>query len=170
MSWEENRRQRKIKWSKWLDGMAPPGIGTDGEIGYFVSGLIFALFMSLEFFFNYNEAYSEFYDQIDSVGYVVDFTEVLGGSLDWFYLYSIIVLCMVIRYYLYYRKDSKSIYLMKRLPNRFELHKRAWALPLLGMLVTLLAAFVVLVIYFVIYMTVIPKGFIAPEQWQKIWR
>ncbi len=168
MSWEENRRQRKIKWSKWLDGMAPPGIGTDGEIGRYLSGLVFALLMSIEFFFNYSK--EEVHDQIMSVGYVPDFTEVLGGSLDWFYLYSFIVLCMVIRYYWYYQKDSKSIYLMKRLPNRFEFHKRAWTLPLLGMLVTLLVAFVVLVIYFVIYMIVTPNGFIAPGQWQKIWR
>ena len=170
MNREEKRRQRKMKWSKWLDSMAPPGIGTDWEIGRYLSGLTFALIMSFQFFGNYNEAYSEFCDQMAKQAYIADFAEVLGGSLDWFYLYSVIVLCMVVRYYLYYRKDSKSIYLMKRLPNRFELHKRAWALPLLGMLVTLLAAFVVLVVYFEIYMIVTPRVYIAPEQWQKIWR
>jgi len=51
-----------------------------------------------------------------------------------------------------------------------ELHKRAWTLPLLGIGITLLAAFLVMLLYFWIYLLVTPQECIAPGQWQRIWR
>ena len=57
MNQENKRRMRRIKWSRWIDGMAPPGIGTDREIGGYISGLVLLVMLSaFDFFDNYNEA------------------------------------------------------------------------------------------------------------------
>ena len=101
---------------------------------------------------------------------MIDFVTVLGDSMQGFFLYCFLMLAIVVWHYLYYHYETKSIYLMKRLPNRVEIHKRAWTLPMLGVAATLLAAFVMLVLYFEIYMIATPKQCITPEQWLKIWR
>jgi len=56
------------------------------------------------------------------------------------------------------------------LKNPMEIHRRAWVIPLIGIMVTLLIAFVVMVLYFEFYMIVTPKQCIAPGQWREIWR
>ena len=167
---------REIKWEKWIDSVAPPGIGTDWEIRAYISGLVLLFLLSFQFFGDYNEAYSELYQwknghQVLREGAMMaDFAVVLGDSLRSFFLYAFVNLGVVIWHYRYYHYGTKSIYLMKRLPNRMEIHKRAWTLPLLGAVGSLLAAFAILVLYFEIYMIVTPKQCIAPGQWQNIWR
>lgn len=176
MQQENKRRMREIKWEKWIDSVAPPGIGTDREIGTYISGLVMFLVFSFSFFGNYNEAFSELYHwknghQVLREGAVMkDFITLVEGSLGGFVWYSISMLFVVVWHYMYYHYGTKSIYLMRRLPNRMEIHKRAWTLPLLGAAGSLLAAFVILVFYFEIYMIVTPKQCIAPGQWQNIWR
>lgn len=176
MNREEQRRTRRIQLSRWIDSMAPPGIGTDWKLSWYFIGLVLVFLPSLRFIGNYNDAFSELYQwefdkQVLIKGVVMkDFVTVLGDSLQSFFLYCLVLLGAVAWHYIYYHYKTKSIYLMKRLPNRFELHKRAWTLPLVGIVVTLFVAFVLLVIYFEIYMLVTPKQCIAPGQWSKIWR
>ncbi|MCC8123342.1 MAG: hypothetical protein LIO58_07365 [Oscillospiraceae bacterium] len=99
-----------------------------------------------------------------------DFAAILGNQL----LVLIVVAALVfaaasLMHYAYYHSGSKSIYLMRRLPNRFELHRRCLLMSLLSALVFVLVALVLLVIYFAIYMTVTPEVCLMPDQWQKIW-
>lgn len=161
---------------KFLNDFAPPGIGTDKELKCFIGGLMGAWALSLRFFKNYAEASALLYydpgtKRVVTEGAVMtDFTVVLGDSLICFKVLCVFFLCVVAWHYLYYRLDGKSIYLMKRLPNRWEIHKRAWTLPMLAVLATLAAAFVMLLFYYEIYMIATPKQCIAPGQWQNIWR
>lgn len=176
MMQEIKNKSRKDRFMKFLDDFAPPGIGTDKELGRFILWLVVAWFFSFGFFKNYAEARALLYHvqgtrRVLIEGAVMtDFSVLLGDSLQCFGFLSILLLSVVIWHYLYYRQGSKSIYLMKRLPNRWEIHKRAWTLPLLAIAVTLMAAFLVLLFYFEIYMIATPKQCIAPGQWRNIWR
>ena len=71
--------------------------------------------------------------------------------------------------YASFRQGSKNIYLMKRLPSRWELHRRCILLPALGMVGSLVMGFTLLMIYFAIYMLVTPDRCLPPDQWQKLW-
>lgn len=160
-----------------VENLAPPGIGTDREVGGFFSGLVVALFFSFGFFGRYSEARAGLFHiqngkRILMEGAVMpQFSEILGNSLNSFFLYGGIMLFVVIWHYVYYYQGgSKSIYVMKRLPNRWEIHKRAWLLPLLAAVVVVIAAFAVLIVYFEIYMIATPEQCILPGQWQGIWR
>jgi len=176
MMQEIKNKSLKERFTKFLDDFAPPGIGTDKELSGFIGGLLGSWALSLRFFINYREARELLYHiqngkRVLIEGAVMtDFSVVLGNSLMCFKVFCVFLLCVVVWHYLYYRSDSKSIYLMKRLPNRWEIHKRAWILPLLAIAATLLAALVVMLLYYWIYMVATPKQCIAPGQWQNIWR
>ena len=168
----------KQKLSMFFIKNAPPGMDTDRLVGGYFSGLVSMLVLSLfRFFGHYKTAYEELFvwtagnKKVLRPGAVMqDFVEIKGDDLQPFFLYCIFLLAVVIWNYLYYYQGSRSIYLMKRLPSRTELHRRAWVLPLLAVVATLFFTFLVLVLYFEVYMIVTPGECITPGQWQNIWR
>lgn len=172
----ENNRTGKHKVSDFLTKNAPPGFDTDKEVRMYITGLVLMLVFSLNFFWDYYDAYDALFhwvkeEKVLLTGVVMqNFSEILGDNLRGFYLYCIVIAVMVLQHYWYYYQGSKSIYVMKRLKNPMEIHRRAWVIPLLGIVVTLLIAFVVMMLYFEFYMIVTPKQCIAPGQWQNIWR
>jgi uncharacterized membrane protein YqhA len=86
-----------------------------------------------------------------------------------FLILALCMLALIVYHYAYHYQGSKSIYLMKRLPNRWEMHRRCITLPLLAALICLIAAIAFLLIYFGIYMVFTPKECLTLGQWQKIW-
>lgn len=171
-----NNISLKDRFMKFLDDFAPPGIGTDKELSGFIGGLMGAWLLSHRFFKNYSEARALLYHDPGTKRVLIegavmtDFSILLGDSLISFQVFAVFFLSVVIWHYLCYRQGSKSIYLMKRLPNRWEIHKRAWTLPLLAVAATVAVAFIVMLFYYWIYMVATPKQCIAPGQWQNIWR
>ena len=98
-----------------------------------------------------------------------DFTEILDRSLWGFLVAIIAALALIGVHYACHYQDSKSIYTMRRLPNRWELHRRCLTLPLLAAAVYLILAFVILLIFYAVYMNLTPDVCLTPGQWQKIW-
>ena len=176
MMQEIKNKSLKDRFMKFLDDFAPPGIGTDRELRGFTGGLAAACALSFGFFKNYKEARDLLYHWVGNRRVLIegavmtDFSALLGDSLISFQVVAVFFLSVVVWHYLYYCQGSKSIYLMKRLPNRWEIHKRAWTLPLLAVVATVAAAFVVMLFYYWIYIVATPKQCIAPGQWQNIWR
>ena len=87
-----------------------------------------------------------------------------------FGLVLIVTLSFISTHYSYHYRESKSIYLMRRLSDPWELHRRCLTLPVVGVGLALLVAFVLLMLYFAVYMGVTPEECLTPHQWQKIWR
>lgn len=73
-------------------------------------------------------------------------------------------------HYAYHYGATKSVYTMRRLPDRFELHRRCLTLPLAFALGILAFGFLLLLINYWVYMRFTPAECIAPGQWTKIWR
>lgn len=175
------KNEQEVRKKRWfpeiMKRFAPPGMDMDRMVNGYLTGLFLMLLFSVEYFERYQNAWRGLFywpdegEKVLILGAVMpDFVELLGESLRGFFLYCLVLLVVVVWNYLYYYQGSRSIYLMKRLPNRFELHKRAWVLPVAAVGITLLAALVVLVLYFEFYMIVTPKACITPGQWQSIWR
>lgn len=72
-------------------------------------------------------------------------------------------------HYLYHYRDGRSIYLMRRLPDRWELHRRCLFLPLAGLLAVGILSLALAVGYFFLYRWAIPEGLIPGPEWQGIW-
>lgn len=98
-----------------------------------------------------------------------DMGTLIGSALVGFLIIALCMLAMIVYHYAYHLQDSKSIYLMRRLPNRWELHRRCLTLPLLAIVICLLVAVILLLIYYGIYTIATPGECLTPHQWQKIW-
>ena len=86
------------------------------------------------------------------------FRVLLGNGLAGFAITALVMLLFSIYHYLYHFQDSKSIYLMRRLPRRWELHRRCLTLPVAAAVLSLAAAMVMQGFYFGIYLVFTPKG------------
>lgn len=77
-------------------------------------------------------------------------------SLDGFLVFYLVMLGMIVYHYLYYYQGSKAIYLMRRLPDKWEMHRRNVTLPLAAIMIGLLTEVVVLLVYYGIYVICTP--------------
>lgn len=100
---------------------------------------------------------------------MTDFGVLVNDTLWGFVLLAVCMLCMAVFRYAYFYRDSKSICLMRRLPDRWELHRRCLALPLAAVAVCLLAASLVLLADLAVYYAFTPGECLTPHQWQKLW-
>ncbi len=102
----------------------------------------------LTFLSRYHEARRALYDYVRQDGGMIPVlnTErviapfapmVLGTPLLGFGVFLLMMALQVLRHYRYHSQDSMSIYLMRRLPDRWELHRRCWTVPVLACLAEL---------------------------------
>lgn len=161
----------RINWNRY----GPPGLEIITERNYFLGGLGLSGVFSLGYLFKLAGEISDlyYYDgqiKILREGVVMpDFVEVLGNSLTGFWILCLCMLAVAAYHYASHWQGSKSIYVMRRLPKRMEMHRRCLTLPAVGVVVSVIAAFLVMAIYYGIYMLAVPEACLAPWQWQKIW-
>lgn len=153
----------------------PPGLDPAQELGWFAGGLGISLLYSLGFLIRYDNEYQSlfvwdgFMKTLDTSAVMPDFVQILGGSLNGFLILALCMVAVAVYHYSYYYQGSKSIYLMRRLPSRWELPRRCLTLPLLGIITCLCIALLLLLIYYAVYMKFTPQACLAPQQWQKLW-
>ena len=158
-----------------LERLAPPGYPIGRERSIFLLGAALAFLYSLFFFSSFNNALDALYQHVGRKRILIpgatmpDFKVLLGSFLSGFYVLAGLSVLLAALHYSYFYQESKSIYLMKRLSNPWELHLRCWTLPILGALCSLLLAFLVLLLYFAIYMIATPEPCLTPDQWLKLW-
>lgn len=157
---------------------APPGADLRPQWRVFFLGTGLSFLYSLGFIFRCFDAWNELYVYQASTdsrvlragAFMPDFFQLLDGAMLGFGLLALIMLGFCMVYYAYHRQESRSIYLMRRLPNRWELHRRCLSLPLLGAAASILAAALLVVVYYGIYRLVTPAQCFRPGQWEMIWR
>lgn len=150
----------------------PPGFPIHTEFGVWLGGMIFSVLYSFSFFASFSETKKilSIHQELQQETIMPDFVDILDISLAGFLVMAFCMLIFIFIHHVYYYQGSKSIYLMRRLPTRFELIKRNITLPILAAVSCLLIAFLFLLIYFAYYMLATPKDWLMPDQWQKIWR
>ena len=158
-----------------LERYAPAGIRLDAELKGIAAGLIISALYSLSALLRYAGCRNDLFEVRRGVrtlraGAVMpDFSEVLGNALLGFLIVAACMAALLVWHYAYHMQGSKSIYLMRRIPQRWELLRRCAALPGLGALACLAAAAALLLLYYLIYTAATPKECLTPGQWQKLW-
>ena len=76
---------------------------------------------------------------------------------DGFCVLFVVLVAMIIYHYCTYYQGSKSIYLMKRLPDKWELYKRCVHLPMIAMIVEIITIVGVMSLYYGIYLIFTPQ-------------
>lgn len=106
-----------------------------------------------------------FADLITSQGHVSNwFSEPVFFHFLFLFLGAIL---LAVYNYSGFRNGSKSHYLMRRLPDRWEYHRRCLTLPLLTILAGLVLIPVLLGLYYAIYIHFTPEQCLQPDQWER---
>lgn len=144
----------------------PPGMDMEAEKWFFGLGMCGAFFYSWTFIWRYLQARSELYrfaglftrpSELVPNGTIETFLSLLGNALIGFEFVAIGMIGFAIMHYRYFWQGSKTIYLMKRLPNKMELIKRVWTVPFIAIGACIVAALVLLALYYGLYLIATPK-------------
>jgi len=159
-----------------LSRHAPLGFRVQEEVKRFWGGCFCATAFSLiTFITNFNDELDKLYYKNGSNRTLIpgaimpDFVEIFGRSHWGFLVVIVVALALIGVHYAYHYQGSKSIYTMRRLPSRWELHRRCLTLPLVAIAIYLIMAFAILFIFYTAYMNITPDVCLTPGQWQKIW-
>ena len=158
---------------EFLEQNAPPGIELKQAYGVFIIGNVCSAVISVfAFLIQYARERSELFTYI---GYertliegaiITPFHNLISIYFAGFIFVAIFMLGYIAYHYAYYRQGSMSIYLMKRLPDSSELHRRAWTLPCLAFLATIALAIFTIIFCFIIYFLATPKACLPYINWR----
>lgn len=156
---------------------SPPGIDLKQEWRVFLIGNIGSVLISFfAFIANYLKKREELFTYVGAERVRIEgaimtpFHNLINFYFVGFFFVACFMLGYIIYHYAYYRQDSMSIYLMKRLPNKSELHKRAFTIPCLAVLATFAIALAAILFYFIIYILATPKACLPYAALREIWR
>jgi len=160
---EEKFRQWNTAFRIMLKKMCPPGYEINKEYRIFWIWLTIGILYSMQFLIEYVNAY-------DNLFYYSGQTRVLNlemrmpgfwvlmeEALDILFLGIVYLLFVFIMHYDYYRRESRSIYLMKRLGDKRILRRTYLGTPCVYGFVFLGIGIVLVTIYYLIYRFVTPQ-------------
>ncbi len=154
----------KRVWHR-LERYSPPGYEWKEELNLIVGYFVVAVLISFWFFREFQSAMN----LVSPSAYMPPFEVLIKKS---FFMIRFLPFHMA-RYiwlrYQYFNKETKSIYLMLRLPRRFEYHFRCWALPVIFILSAILLSMVTKAIYFLFYTYMVPLSAWPPGQSMNLW-
>ena len=155
---------KKSDLQQRLGRLLPPGICfRQQEAPLLAGGLVLAALWSTGILSRYLSARSDLYFSYgpnprallpDAV--MVPFPQLLGTGLMGFELFALAMVGLGVWHHLYHRRDSMSVYLMKRLPDPWEYRIRCWAVPLMAIAAAAVLAAALVGCYYLIYLTCTP--------------
>lgn len=161
-----------------IERLVPAGFDAEGEKSGIILGLVGASSFSIIYYsIKFNNALDMLYTSAEP-GYkktlipgaqMADFSEIFRFSMAGFLLMVFCMIALAIAHYNYHFRGSKSIYLMKRLPDRRDFLRRCITVPLTVTLICIALSLFLTVIYFWIYMNLTPADCLVPGQWQRFW-
>ncbi len=163
---------------KFLEHNTPPGIDTTLLRSVFGIGMLLSSICSCGFIARYQHWYHllQTWYTPGHAGFaeanpsMPPFNALLGSFLFGFVMLALIMLGFVIYHYFYCRQGSKSVYLLRRLPQKWEYHRRCWLVPVLCAATALLTGLVLGLIDLAVYLNVTPEHLLPDQIWQFDWR
>lgn len=162
-----------------LKRLFPPGADIRTELTWlawaFAAALLFSLSCPLRLWMELSDLRRNGWDPVSetwrSWARLADFSEILGTALIGFVIIALLAFALAALHYSgHYTGGSRSIYTMRRLPQRFELHLRCLAVPALTLLLSAALWFILLALYYALYITAAPEQLLQPGQWQHFWQ
>lgn len=140
-------KKRTIRW----DRLVPPGMNGRREAGQLAAGLAVGLVWNAAAFL---VPFLQEYERLMWVQAAFEpFDRLLRSALIPFALLAGWMVALALVHLLSHYQESRSIYLMRRLPDRWELWRRCLTLPLTGLAVVLILTLGLSVLYFWLYET-----------------
>lgn len=160
------------KLFKWADERTPVGIEGGRELGWAACGLGVSLLYSLTYYLSLWTYIDNLYGISSVTGkrvllpdsYMPDFASFAPSRMIPFLITALAFLTLAGYHYIYHHQGSKSIYTMRRLPDRWELARRCLTIPLSVAFISLFLAAALLGLYLMSYMHSVPEAKLRPDQ------
>lgn len=150
----------KINWNRHV----PLGIDGKNEWVKICWGYVAACVYSMQILLRYLEYRNAMFEYVAGEYQLIEGAKMIPfryiieqGGLELFPWIPPALALLAGYHYLYHRKDTMSIYLMRRLPDPMELHRRCWTMPILGTIGTPVMATVICAFYYLIYILATPR-------------
>ena len=163
------------RFSRWMARRVPPGLDWWTEVKWAVSGLVVGTLWSLAAFsYQFSNACNRLYDWVGGQRFLVEsrtidpFPELLHLAMAGFLLGMILTVPLACYHYAYHYLGSRSIYLMRRLSDRWELWRRCLTVPVLLAVLCLGAIELLTILYFFIFLLATPSPCLPAEPWQQL--
>ncbi|MBR2370400.1 MAG: hypothetical protein IKA82_00100 [Clostridia bacterium] len=144
--------------SEYFISISPPGMSLRSEAVFLAVGNIVGFLYSLGFIVRYFQERATLFKYDKALGYILKegakiepFVELLEDAFVIFLITAVASLSFIIMRYAYFHQGSKSVYLMKRLPDPTLRHKMSIKAPVLYCLLTLGAMLACFLLYLAIY-------------------
>lgn len=151
--------RKGINWNRHV----PAGLDGERTWNYFKWGFLCAGALTVLVLFNYFIDLAEYRYELEQMGperaasAIRTFPEYLEGVWLGFQLFAFAMLPLTIWHYAYHWGGAKPIYLMRRLPSRWELHRRCLTMPFVGLAGCTVLTVGLVLVYFLIYRICTPK-------------
>ncbi len=162
---------RRLKQA--LHDIAPVGRDLTQDFVLYGIGLFLAWFISVGFWVDLqNTLVSLSYVQVLAGQTVAmpSFAALLGNYMIGFSVLAVLCLALIPLYYQMHYGESRSVYVMRRLPQRGALHRRCVTLPLCLAGLTLLIGGALLAFYYHQYCKLTPAEFLQSGQLALLWQ
>lgn len=172
----KDRANKSSRFDRWLAARLPAGFRPRTEIWKnlaLIAGasVIYLIWFIEEYVSRHSKLYSwEGGDLILIPGTVMDDFGECIQHIRW--VVAAIVLWALIQgvnFCLYHIQKSKSIYLMRRLPDRWELTRRCWSLTLMMVGLALVTYGLLLGVSWGLYVLFTPPECMTEGQWYRLW-
>ena len=147
-----------------LSRFVPLGLEGEKEGQWILLGWgISALAAMIQFANQYHDALSRLYNhmlggrRLIQGAVMTPFSELVLGCEFGFVLMCLGLALLAVYHYHYHTQSSKPIYLMRRLPNSWELHIRCLGMPVMGAVGALAILGLLTILFFVIYLRCTPE-------------
>lgn len=147
----------------WMESYAPPGINLAQEVIYWIMTMTISTFWSMLFIIQYLENRNLLYKTMAGKKVLIEgammptFEDLITGRFEVFYLVIFYCVIIAVYHYFYHYQGSKMMYLMKRLPNKWEVHVRCLSLPICASVIAMIEMLVLKMLYYAIYILCTPS-------------
>ncbi len=167
------KMKKKQQVLTWLNDHVPLGVSGTTHAGWIAGGTIgVALFHFIRFVAYYDYCLGTLYRDAkrtilidpnaeDRWVYMPSFGEMMENRYYLFIMIALLMAALAVYNYKYHFQGSKSIYLMRRLPDKGNLTRRCLTLPLLGILTCIILAVIVTGLCYWVYMTNTPEVYLT---------
>lgn len=145
---------------------APVGIDIKKEIKFWLGFMFLGTVWCVRYIFRYLQARENIYKLqgiqnrqkvlIEGVN-IVPFAQLTEGLFEIFYLVIVFCIILAVYHYYYHYQGSRMMYLMRRLPNKWEVHIRCLFFPVAGSLIAVGYALLLKIICYAIYIFCTPS-------------
>lgn len=175
---------KKFDLRNSLDRLLPPGMTSSRIVGTFAAQAAFGAFLYLFALVEFTEDVQNVLRNI-SRGYYEEYPlsyypflehnipsihSYLKITMTVFALYALLQLAYAVTNYMYYHRESKSVYVMKRVRDKWEIHRACWTVPLICALMMLLLLAILYGIFCLLYFHFTPEGHIPEQTIAFFWR